>query len=154
MHSKEPLPGATCQICQRIFSSVVSRKRHELVKHYGIKRFQCEQCDRSFGTSYALANHVRGHHCDEESKITCTICGATFRYKSSLREHQKRCGNPEAFTNYGCMECLSTFTSTRALQCHVQSKHGDLTFICEECGAKFSYRASYKRHMLTKHSCK
>jgi uncharacterized Zn-finger protein len=54
--------------------------------HEGLRPFQCEQCDATFGHKNLLVEHVRTQHLGERPFL-CESCGATFGRKSNLYQH-------------------------------------------------------------------
>jgi hypothetical protein len=62
--------------------------------------FECERCDRSFGSNYGLMLHTRS--CRNVS-WGCSICDEEFDIKSEAESHQKRC-KPKKTTGT-CYRC-------------------------------------------------
>ena len=64
----------TCEICEKKFSSTVSKKKHIKVVHE--KKFVCNVCHRSFGQQKDLARHIENNH---GAKIhSCKFCSKMF----------------------------------------------------------------------------
>ncbi|KAB2577372.1 Decarboxylase orsB [Lasiodiplodia hormozganensis] len=54
-----------CQYCQRIFSRIEHRVRHEKTTHMGEKPFQCQYCSKAFSRSDNFHQHLRTVHSSE-----------------------------------------------------------------------------------------
>lgn len=62
--------------------------------------FECERCDKSFGSKYGLMLHTRS--CKNVSWC-CSICDEEFDIKSEAETHEKRCkGKKAAGACYKC----------------------------------------------------
>jgi len=62
--------------------------------------FECERCDKGFGSKYGLMLHTRS--CKNISWC-CSICDEEFDIKSEAESHQKRC-KPKKTTG-ACYKC-------------------------------------------------
>ncbi|KAL1624011.1 hypothetical protein SLS56_007993 [Neofusicoccum ribis] len=56
-----------CQYCQRIFSRIEHRVRHEKTTHMGEKPFQCQYCSKAFSRSDNFHQHLRTVHSNEST---------------------------------------------------------------------------------------
>jgi predicted GIY-YIG superfamily endonuclease len=65
-----------------------------------ILQFECERCDRSFGSKYGLMLHTRS--CKKVC-WSCNICDEEFDIKSEAEEHQSSC-KPKK-TSGACYKC-------------------------------------------------
>ena len=83
--AKEVNPHA-CGICNKVFASITSRKRHEKI-HLGIKPFQCNFCFKTFSQSGHLGIHLRSH--TGHRPYTCSICNREFSRRDALARHMQ-----------------------------------------------------------------
>lgn len=56
---EEPLPA--CELCHRIFTTVFSLRRHSLVVHTLVFRYECETCGFSCDTKTRMRHHKNLH---------------------------------------------------------------------------------------------
>jgi hypothetical protein len=75
-----------CQHCDMKFYNGNELKNH-IVKHTGVKLFQCNVCLKSYGRKKTLAEHMRIHADDRRFK--CEHCGQSFVQKCSWRGHMR-----------------------------------------------------------------
>ena len=54
--------GKICDYCNKIFSTVRSRKRHERDKHLQTKSLQCDECRKWYKNRGALVTHKSNFH--------------------------------------------------------------------------------------------
>lgn len=121
------------------------------------KKFQCEQCGKSFPYKNYLERHEEIHkEKDLREQFICPKCGKSFfkdgltchlKYSKSCGEHGKN-GEVE-----GCEKCGKRFRHAFLLRRHVKEFHpegGDsMPFICGTCGKAFRKRGSLKLHETT-----
>ena len=62
-----------------------------------VKRFQCDQCDKSFKHGFTLTNHIRIEHEGIRDAFACDICGKTFARRTTLDAHMKGSGGSIGF---------------------------------------------------------
>jgi len=79
-----------------IWASEIPKKEHRSNN----MTFECERCDKSFGSKYGLMLHTRS--CRNVSWC-CNICDEEFDIKSEAESHQKRC-KPKKTTG-ACYKC-------------------------------------------------
>ena len=51
-----------CQICDKVFSTVYSQRRHMQQVHLGEKKFQCNICERRFAQKLYMVEHMSIHY--------------------------------------------------------------------------------------------
>jgi uncharacterized C2H2 Zn-finger protein len=78
--------------------------------------FECDDCDRSFGSQSALNQHLNS----PAHNFECDECDRSFRSQQSLEQHL----NSPAH-NFECDECDRSFRSRQSLEQHLDSpRHG------------------------------
>ena len=78
----------SCGTCKKSFQYKNSLNMHEKACH-GNKSFPCAQCGMKFTCSKVLKDHIHGKH-RVEKKYFCQ-CGKSYRWRSSLCFHKKKC---------------------------------------------------------------
>ncbi|XP_062556104.1 gastrula zinc finger protein XlCGF8.2DB [Armigeres subalbatus] len=77
-----------CSFCSKSFKTAVQLNGHE--KSH-TKPFSCSECNRPFGSLYAVRKHME-IHLQASNKLShcCTICGANYAREFALRDHRKQ----------------------------------------------------------------
>ena len=57
------------------------------------KMYQCQQCEKRFGTTNSIRQHI--YYVHREKKNKCEKCGRLFPFKSILNSHLKVCNEIE-----------------------------------------------------------
>ena len=83
-------PGDTkCQICKKELKSTQNLRAHIISKHMGTKSpYKCQQCEETFGSTYALKLHMR-RHSTSSKKYTCRVCTKVYFSIGHYNEHLK-----------------------------------------------------------------
>ena len=75
---------------------------------------------------------------------TCQVCGASFKTKGKLSEHQNKEGHTPKFE---CDECGKYFKTKGTLVQHKTRIHSDvMPFKCSKCDRRFKDQGSMRRH--------
>ncbi|KAH7723525.1 zinc finger protein [Aphelenchoides avenae] len=97
-------PEKMCPVCEQVFASVQSMRRHVQRRHpdrvaecqeRGHKEdkrllpFVCETCSKSFATLAYLQSHTRRMH-TVGKRFPCEICQRAYPLMAELRKHVKR----------------------------------------------------------------
>lgn len=86
---KDVTPNYVCEQCGASYSAMHSLKEHMNDKHTKKKMHVCEVCNREFTNRHLYKNHVVTH--SEDRPFACTICSKSFKLKTNLMRHTKRC---------------------------------------------------------------
>lgn len=89
----------------------------EIVKR-GLKH--CEYCNKDFARPQLLLNHMR-LHTGAEKPFKCVMCGKTFAYKASLKNHFEK----HKSDMYKCNVCEELYTTEAELAEHSVSHSWD-----------------------------
>ena len=87
-------PNKTCPICEAVFTTAVSCKRHIATVHEENKQFECFECSAKFKAKSTLSTHIKGIHMDEKP-FNCKICPKGFTRMSRLLKHESKCFKKE-----------------------------------------------------------
>ncbi|XP_052746303.1 zinc finger protein 888 [Bicyclus anynana] len=72
-----------CHQCGKSFPNT-NQLNHHIWRHNGVKRYQCDTCDKRFVGKINLVQHMQLH---SEARHRCTVCERTFTHPSNARRH-------------------------------------------------------------------
>ncbi|XP_062554376.1 zinc finger protein 420-like [Armigeres subalbatus] len=159
-----------CVYCDRRFATLANCQAHErthtaekeadeildaekmteaydakVVIENGIKRFQCEMCDRSYTLFSSLRKHQNLH--TKSNAFICKTCGRAFVKASTLALHERR--NHDENARYKCEGCGKTFRTIGHLLDHRnRTQHfAGKPHICEGCTTSFVEAEQLEEHL-------
>ncbi|KAG2461744.1 ZBT41 protein, partial [Polypterus senegalus] len=139
-----------CDICGRQFNDTGNRKRHiecthggkrkwtcficgksvrerlHLRVHHDDKRYECDECGKTFIRHDHLTKHKKIH--SGEKPYKCQVCNQTFRIKKTLTKHMVIHSDARPFN---CPHCNATFKRKDKLKYHIDHVH--ITKSAEQC---------------------
>lgn len=79
-----------CHHCPKLFSNRSGRLYHQEQVHFRRRRFECDQCESSFGLKQTLMNHIRNKHSNNVRSFHCDFptCEKSYKTKSALHNHR------------------------------------------------------------------
>ena len=117
--SKKPVKKKkTCEYCGNAFATNASLKSH-ILRHQGIKRFKCDQCEKAYYNSVSLTLHKRSAH-TKERPFKCSYCPAAFTGPSNLQDHIRIHTGEKP---YVCPACNKAFTKSCNMKKHIKLMH-------------------------------
>jgi len=111
-----------CSICPATFKYLSSLRKHNIVKHLKEKRYECEDCGKSYFDSWILKEHRMKKHEKIAAPFLCDLCGKNFYKFFSLRAHIKRHFPGEAVKTWHC-PCGISFSNEVELDLHLARIH-------------------------------
>jgi KRAB domain-containing zinc finger protein len=121
---------------------MLSRRLDENDKRPAPKRFQCPHCEKSFGKSSHLRDHIRTHTGDRPYR--CQYCDKAFTQYSNLRTHTRIHTGERP---YRCTHCSKSFTQAVTLRSHTRTHLGEKAYHCKECSKSFACFSGLKGHI-------
>ncbi|XP_072744553.1 uncharacterized protein [Anoplolepis gracilipes] len=103
-------------------------------------------------TSMNAANKTNSIQSSKENKdvgssshnYACTICAFPCQTKGSLVKHMQ-------LHEHTCSICNGLFESSKNLQNHMTTSHGEVKFLCKLCNTTFWAKSDLRKHFMTKH---
>ncbi|GMR36384.1 hypothetical protein PMAYCL1PPCAC_06579, partial [Pristionchus mayeri] len=146
-----------CIQCHQLFKSAGSAALHDRRVHKkNVKQepkpkdpIVCEECGKSFASSFQLKEHVSILHL-RERKFECEICGQKFGRRGGVRRHVQmvHLNQLHKCPYEGCDH--PGYKCSKALAAHIRSVHTNVRpYECDECGKNFVRRNDLKMHELT-----
>lgn len=171
-----------CNICNKMYNSEQSVKKHRQDVHQSIKSmYNCIVCDNKFTLPFKLNSHLKRYHVAYEN-IECTLCSMSVLGPEKLKIHKRlyhlRKKEPSSCSNCGkvfyckdslirhekshydideivCEFCGKSCKGSRALSEHIQYNHKDVRQInCKSCNKEFKSMKCLRRHENTAHKPK
>lgn len=116
---------------------------------------QCKECFKTFPEKNNFYKHRMKHEVPERPFV-CKICGESFTVFSCLIMH-KRSTHPGEETYrprrlhqdlmYKCMHCNKSYDDEEKFNRHTLFHTGGRPHECQECGKKFAFEDTLKRHL-------
>ncbi|KAI8129877.1 Zinc finger protein 544 [Lucilia cuprina] len=109
-----------------------SRKSEETTEDDDVA-VPCNQCNKIFNNSKALARHQRTSHIPEEQKCTCPLCFRKFSRSCNMYTHMRTFHGPDTVPLirkpstqeriFQCDKCPRNYTKKKHLNIHIKNKH-------------------------------
>ncbi|MGH0155200.1 UNVERIFIED_CONTAM: hypothetical protein FKN15_028723 [Acipenser sinensis] len=138
-----------CDICGRQFNDTGNRKRHIECTHGGKRKWTCFIC----GKSVRERLHLRVHH--DDKRYECDECGKTFIRHDHLTKHRKIHSGEKAHQCEECGRCfgrrdhLTVHHRSVHLGEKVWQKYKGALHQCEVCKKEFKGKSSLEMHFRT-----
>lgn len=124
-----------CDECQRSFSTSASLRKHQHPR----KEFACKHCDKTYVSLGALKMHIRTH----TLPCKCTICGKAFSRPWLLQGHIRTHTGEKP---YQCPNCQRAFADRSNLRAHLQTHSTVKKYCCSQCSRSFSRMSLLLKH--------
>ncbi|XP_052861478.1 zinc finger protein 37 homolog [Anopheles cruzii] len=128
----------------------------EILNFY--QRLVCTICDPAkmvtgeplieYANLTELNNHLRKTHGQREAVLRCPVCEKKIRSRTKIIDHKNMHLNPD---QYRCEVCAEVHQN---IEEHMQNKHSERTFCCDECGKKFPFKTRLMAHIRKMHLTK
>ncbi|XP_043362214.1 zinc finger protein 271-like isoform X1 [Dermochelys coriacea] len=129
-----------CTDCNKSFGQSSHLIRHQGT-HTGERPYKCSDCGKSFTQNSNLAQHQRVH--TGERPYQCLDCDKSFTQSSHLTEHQRV---HQGVKPYKCTNCNKSFSQSSHLLRHQGTHTGERPYKCPDCGKSFSQNSNLVQH--------
>ncbi|XP_023035971.1 zinc finger protein 177-like [Drosophila willistoni] len=145
--SRRPKVAASlvCDQCGRSFDNSSNLKLH-LVRHTGVKSFECPECDQKFFTNPLLQMHISVRH-KGQKPWKCRFCSQGFRTGDARCRHERK---EHYNTKFPCKVCGKSFITKSCLSKHEFLHTGLRPYRCEICDIGFPRNTQLKIHCKSK----
>ncbi|XP_005179368.1 transcription factor grauzone [Musca domestica] len=133
--------------CNKRFTRRHYIAQHAL-QHEDPNCFRCEECNKSFKTTYNLHTHNLSFHQQEEDGVhVCEFCPQKFPRRKLLEFHRPS-HIPKEQWSFLCMKCPTPrpFASEYLLKTH-ESVHKRETNICHVCAKEIKDKYLFEKHV-------
>lgn len=127
--------------CPKLFSSKVAYYHH-VHKPKSLCQFQCQICNRNFGTEENLNAHVRGHM--KPKLYQCSECRKRFATLSALKVHYRMHSGERPFA---CQYCDKRFAYSHHRKMHERTHTGETPYKCDICSSRFRDCSTLREHI-------
>ncbi|XP_022218562.1 zinc finger protein 287 [Drosophila obscura] len=134
-----------CEQCGRHFTDQSNFKLH-MIRHTGIKNFECQDCGKKYYTDHLLSLHQRIVHRGEKP-YACKYCDKTFHNSTTRVIHERIHTNARP---YACNHCSKSFSSASGRKRHELIHTGVRAFYCATCDQTFQRNTHLKAHLQSK----
>ena len=141
-----------CNQCEKTFSSSYILADHIRSSHFG-EKFHCYLCNKHFSTKGKVAQHVKSA-CNYGLRYSCKLCDESFHAYEDLESHNTNVHTKvKPGVGFICGICSITLKSNRDLAKHASSVHGTAAFACkhQDCDEIFSEKLNLVAHIRDVH---
>jgi DNA-directed RNA polymerase subunit RPC12/RpoP len=112
-------------------------------------KFNCEQCDKTYGLKGDLNRHINTVHLKQKN-YKCDHCNESFGHKGTLNVHINTVHLKQK--NYKCDHCNESFGKKSNMKAHINTIHlKQKNYKCDHCNESFGQKGNLKTHINTIH---
>ena len=135
-----------CKYCDKTFSWMSERNKHEASVHSSNRPFTCTECPRGFKLKSQLHSHMVTH--TKDSKHTCHYCGKFYTLASTLRRHRCKLAPPGVYEKNDDVGMLTDDGENLIVEAPSVKEEGNVTvFMCGICNQVFTDKETVHKHM-------
>ncbi|KAH8347577.1 hypothetical protein KR059_012975 [Drosophila kikkawai] len=138
-----------CDQCGKEFNDKGNLNLH-LVRHTGVKPFECPDCGKREFSMYLMNIHIRVKHRGEKPFV-CKYCDESFSDSTQRSRHQSRMHELKvANRRYNCAFCDLRFEVQSQLKKHEVVHSGQRNYPCEICNVAFTRKFNLQTHFRSR----
>ena len=147
-HLRKHVNLYSCMFCDMTCVSPSALRIHILYRHSAERPFSCPDCDSTFKTKYALANHSLCHEY-EGMDLVCAVenCGFKSKNADSMKRHNSEV-HKDPGRVFGCHLCEAMFQTGPELSNHLKGTH-ELNYPSGHVRFRFAPEADGIRRLVT-----
>ncbi|KAG0649887.1 Vegetative incompatibility HET-E-1 [Hyphodiscus hymeniophilus] len=132
-HLTSPAHSFDCNQCNKSFGSQSALAQHLSSLVHGVN---CDKCNKSFGSQSALDQHLSS----PAHELNCNKCRKSFGSQSAFDQHLTSPAH-----SFDCNQCNKSFGNQSALDQHLSSPAHELD--CNQCNKSFSSQSALAQHL-------
>ncbi|XP_026745928.1 zinc finger protein 417-like [Trichoplusia ni] len=152
-YKSHDLPIFPCTVCPESFEKESTLLTHKLKHSRGTE--ECVECRQTFQSAAHLNKHTNKHEA-----MICG-CGKKFPNGICFLSHKKFCSKHKNIkSSYICDYCNKNYTKKNCLKMHIKLRHTvGWVFQCDKCGKRLSSKAHLIEHgnthlrVMDRHVC-
>ncbi|XP_063983879.1 zinc finger protein 62 homolog [Diachasmimorpha longicaudata] len=148
MMDDETVVKMSCEYCMKVFVDKKIYYDHVYLHSRSlVYRYPCDFCEKDFGSSSSLKNHIEAIH-DKIPKYECRTCKKKFFNKKNLQTHER------IHLKLHCKRCRKKFETVELVNQHMKDVHdvplkAKRFYTCPHCDRKFTRRSIMEDHKNT-----
>ncbi|XP_062845255.1 zinc finger and SCAN domain-containing protein 12 [Trichomycterus rosablanca] len=130
-----------CALCDKRYGSTTALNNH-MKTHNSEREHICGYCGKGFSRIDLLKSHERTH--TGEKPYACNLCDKSYGHQGQLRIHKRTHTGEKP---YACPHCEKRFTEHNQLKVHLRTHTGERPYSCSVCTKTFASAGNLRIHL-------